>query len=144
MQNPSYRYPRQSREPTPSPVVPTEVSVSEVMSTISVTGSFYPGTQTVSVTGSVTVTQSTTSAFVAAQVTVTASATQLFALNGSPNFREVANPNTTSTVFIGPAGVTITTGHALRPNSVFDMAANAGALFGVVSTGSITCTTIGW
>jgi hypothetical protein len=114
-----------------------------VSNTVSVTVSNFPATQTVS--GTVSVSNIAQSAsFVTAQVTVTASATQLFASGASVNFREVLNPSTVS-IFIGStSSMTTTTGHYLLGSSAFDQQFNSSAMWGITSTGSVTVSTAGW
>jgi hypothetical protein len=128
-----------------------------VSNTVSVTVSNFPATQTVSgtvtasvpnpvtVSGTVSVSNIAQSAsFVTAQVTVTASATQLFASGASVNFREVLNPSTVS-IFIGnTSSLTTTTGHYLLGSSAFDQQFNSSAMWGVTTTGSVTVSTAGW
>ncbi len=77
------------------------------------------------------------------QVTVTASATQIFGAGASAIFREVTNP-TTTTIYLGTSAVTTASGHFFAGPSAFDMQFNSAALFGIVTTGSVTVSTIGW
>jgi hypothetical protein len=153
--------PRVTVYPGQGQVNPANVTVTNTVSTTSSgTGSF-SGTvsvsNTVSVTGSISVsnTASVTFSAVAAtlgqsatfttsQVTVTASATQLFASGASVNFREVLNPSTVS-IFIGStSSLTTTSGHYLLGSSAFDQQFNSSAMWGITSTGSVTVSTAGW
>jgi len=108
-----------------------------------------PSPDSVSISNTVSTTFSSTVAtatsFTTSQVTVTTSATALFAFNASTVFREVTNPLTSSvTVYLGVTGVTTASGHALLGATAFDMDNQAAALYGIVSTGSVVVTTIGW
>src|SRR5690348_12706930 len=88
---------------------------------------------TVSVTGSVVSNPTTSAAFVTNQITITATATPIFATSASILFREVTNPTSSNAaVFLGGSGVTITTGHYLPGAAAFDQQYNSAALYGIV------------
>ena len=127
--------PRVTTYPGPGITVPNAVSVNN---TVSVTGSL-------SLTSGVIATVGTSASVTSSQITVTASATQIFAINVNQIFREVVNPTTsTASIWIGAAGVTTTTGLEVPVATAFDMNFNTAALFGICSTGSVTVSTIGW
>jgi hypothetical protein len=160
---------RQSSFPTQENTAPDVVAVSSVTNTVSVTGSVavsgVSGTFNASATSATpTYTDSTTQALslnlagdlraivsslglsasvTSSQVTITASATQLFASGASIIFRQVTNP-TTTTIYLGASGVTTGNGHIIPGPAAFDMQFNSAALFGIVTTGSVTVSTIGW
>lgn len=122
---------RPTSGPNSQPMVPRDV-VADVSNTVSVTGSVISN-------------PTTSASFVTAQITITATATPIFAVSTSIFFREVTNPTgSNATVFIGGAGVTVTTGHFLPGAAAFDQQYNSAALFGIVATGSVTVSTIGW
>lgn len=78
----------------------------------------------------------------AAQTSVTTSATLILAANRNARFRRIrggANP-----VFVGPNGVTSTTGHLLAANEVLQMDACVlgGAIYGITTTSTSTVTTL--
>ena len=150
---------------TGSVTVSGTVTVSSITNTVSVTGTVsvsgasFTGTVTISSnvtvssivaalpTGTNTIgafsTLGQSASFTTGQVTITASATQIFAVNASTIFREVTNP-TTTTLYLGTAGVTTGNGHILPGPAAFDMQFNSAALYGIVTTGSVTVSTIGW
>lgn len=141
---PSPRFPlaarsRQSRFPNSAPFVPTTIDVGN---TVPVTGSV-----TATISGSIVANPTTSAAFVASQITITSggAATAIFAISASTIFREVTNPTASNaTVFLGPVGVTVTTGHYLPGGWAFDQQYNSAALYGVALTGSVTVSTFGW
>jgi hypothetical protein len=100
-------------------------------------------TAVTSITNPVTVTASVTSTFTTSQVSVTTSATALWALNASPTFREVVNLSS-SIVYIGTGAVATTSGHAVVGGTAFSMQSNTGAMSAVVTSGTATVTLIGW
>lgn len=73
------------------------------------------------------------------QVSVAATATQILAAYSAKTPREIKNISAV-TVFVGAAGVTTTTGHALLANEAFTPWWT-GAVFGIVATGTATVTT---
>lgn len=140
-----YRTPaRQGIGPNTQPYVPTSQNA-RVTNTVSVTGSVTSSiTGTVTVNGTVTSTYTVSTSLVTAQVSVTTASTLLFATGSFGSFRQVRNTSTTSAVFIGVVGVTITTGHSVPAGATFDMERLSAPLYGIVSTGSEVVTTIGW
>ena len=139
---PQFRTPsRQKVVPGTAPFVPTSIS-SRITNTVSVTGSV-----TSTITGSVIANPTTSAAFVVNQITVTSggAATAIFAISTSTIFREVTNPTSSNVaIFLGPVGVTVTTGHYLPGATAFDQQYNSAALYAVALTGSVTVSTMGW
>lgn len=131
-------YPKQG---TPAAGQVTAVVTNTVSTTGSITASISG-----SISGSVTVTTVGTSAsFTTSQVTITATATPIFAININQIFREVVNPTTsTASIWVGASGVTTTTGLEVPVATAFDMSFNTAALYGITATGSVTVSTIGW
>lgn len=133
---------RPTSGPNNATMVPTTIGVSRVNSTVSVTGSV-----TSTITGTVVANPTTSAAFVTNQVTITSSTTVtlIFATGSSLIFREVTNPTSSNaSIFIGPVGMTVTTGHFIPGATAFDQAYNSAALYGLSATGSVTVSTIGW
>lgn len=127
----------------PKQGTPAAGSVSAtITNTVSTTSS---GTVTVSVTSVAVTTIAISGSLTTSQVTITATATPIFAININQIFREVVNPTTsTASIWVGASGVTTTTGLEVPVATAFDMSFNTAALYGICSTGSVTVSTIGW
>ena len=124
----------------PNPVtVSGTVTVSGITATASVLVTNFPASQTVS--GTVTTTPVLATTFTTSQVSITESATQIFAAAALTTYRAVTNTSTASIVYLGTSAVTTTSGYPLGPGQVFSMANQSGALFGIV--GALATTSIG-
>lgn len=82
-------------------------------------------------------------AYVTSQVVVATTATAIFADGVGPNLREIHN-SSGATVFIGPAGVTISNGRAIPAGGTFrlDVKLSTAPLFGIVAATTATVTTL--
>lgn len=94
--------------------------------------------QPVSAANPLPVTEGRGSTFAPAQVSVTTTATQILAVTTLPSGRIVRNMDTTATMFIGPSGVTPSNGFPVYAGESFDASHTSAAIYGIVSTGSVT------
>lgn len=76
------------------------------------------------------------------QNALSTSAEMIFAANSGVKYREVKNTDDTIVVYIGPSGVTTSTGHALLPGESFGFEGQAAreAVYAIAASGTPTVT----
>lgn len=163
---PIFNLTRQTQVPGQQPFTPTSV-VSRISNTVSVTGSVtasitgsvtvssivatasvlvtnFPNPQTVSGTVTANPPLAGTTSLTTSQVSVTLSATQLFAVSSQTTFRQVSNSSTATTIYLGTSAVTTTSGYALGPSAFFVMENNSSPLYGIVAATTTSVFLMGW